>query len=485
MEIQTFGEGEVDLQDGGGTDARFRVYVADVTSVLGHADRVEPFEAYCVGLLTAEGRKSVEPLAAVTAPERTAAQHQSLLHVVANAPWSDRAVLTRVRERVLPLLTREEPIQGLIIDDTGFPKKGEHSVGVARQYCGQVGKQDNCQVAVSLSVATHQGSLPIAYRLYLPKDWADDPVRRAKTGIPDDIVFQTKPEIALQQVRQALADGVPKAVALMDPAYGNDSKLRAGLTELEVPYVAGILPTTMVWRPGETPLPPEPKKPGRGRPATRLRRDEKHQPASAKALALELAADAWQQVTWRDGSNTPLTSRFARWRVRPAHDDDKRSEPAPEEWLLIEWPEGEAEPDHYWLSTLPADISLERMVDQTKMRWRIERDYLELKQEVGLGHYEGRGWRGFHHHATLCIAAYGFLISEKETIPPSGPAWTRRRPGFALPAGYRPRGSATAFTTPHTEFDCHAACPPRANTRSSPPALPLLRSYAAEGCRAD
>ena len=138
----------------------------------------------------------------------------------------------------------------------------------------------------------------------------------------------------------------------------------------------------------------------------------------AKTLALELAAHAWQQITWRDGSNTPLSSRFARWRVRPAHDDARRSEPAPEEWLLIEWPEGAAEPDHYWLCTLPADISLERMVDQAKMRWRIERDYLELKQEVGLGHYEGRGWRGFHHHATLCIAAYGFLISEKETIPP-------------------------------------------------------------------
>ena len=254
---------------------------------------------------------------------------------------------------------------------------------MARQYCGQLGKQDNCQIAVSLSVATHQGSLPVAYRLYLPKVWADDPVRRAIAGVPDDIRFQTKPEIALQQMRQAVADGVSPGVALMDQA----------------------------------PLPPAPRA-GRGRPGTRLRRDETHQPVSAKTLALELAADAWQQIKWRDGSNTPLTSRFARWRVRPAHDDATRSEPAAEEWLLIEWPEGEADPDHYWLSTSPADISLESLVDQAKMRWRIERDYLELKQEVGLGHYEGRGWRGFHHHATLCIAAYGFLISEKETIPP-------------------------------------------------------------------
>jgi SRSO17 transposase len=199
----------VDLHDGSGTRERFRTYAAYLASVLGHADRVRPFEDYCVGLLSAEGRKSVEPLAAVTAPERTAAQHQSLLHLVAQAPWSDQAVLTRVRERVLPSITSKEPIQAWIIDDTGFPKKGSHSVGVARQYCGQLGKQDNCQVAVSLSVATHQGSLPVAYRLYLPKEWADDPVRRAIAGVPDDVRFQTKPEIALRQLRQAVADGVP------------------------------------------------------------------------------------------------------------------------------------------------------------------------------------------------------------------------------------------------------------------------------------
>ena len=185
----------------------------------------------------------------MTAPERTAAQHQSLLHFVAQAPWSDQAILQRVRECVLPSITRDEPIQAWIIDDTGFPKKGSHSVGVARQYCGQLGKQDNCQVAVSVSVATHQGSLPVAYRLYLPKDWADDAARRAIAGVPDEVCFRTKPEIALQLLRHALADGVPPAPVLMDPAYGNDSKLRAGLSELGLPYVAGVLHTTMVWRP--------------------------------------------------------------------------------------------------------------------------------------------------------------------------------------------------------------------------------------------
>ena len=223
--------------------------------------------------------------------------------------------------------------------------------------------------------------------------------------------------------------------------------------------------STTVWRPGEAPLPPAPGTGRRGRPAKRLRRDDTHRPVSVKALALELPADAWHIIKWREGSNTELTSRFARLRVRPAHDDAKRGEPAPEEWLMIEWPAGDAEPDHYWFSTLPANIPFNRLVDQTKLRWWIERDYLELKQEVGLGHYEGRGWRGFHHHATLCIAAYGFLISEKETIPPSGPfrAWRRARP--ALPAGYRPRGSAAAVTTPCPALDRYAARQDRALSR--------------------
>src|ERR1700741_3225496 len=232
----------------------FDAYLNHLAQVLGHADRHAGLKGYCSGLVLPLSRKSVEPMAAHIDPLHASAKHQSLHHFVAKAEWSDRAVLQRVREWVMPALdaqAAEETGYYWIIDDTGFPKKGRHSVGVARQYCGQLGKQDNCQVAVSLSVANHHASLPVAYRLYLPKDWADDPVRRTVAGIPDDIRFQTKPEIALQQMRQALAAGVPPGVVLADPAYGNDSNFRAGITELGLPYALGILPGTTVWRPGE------------------------------------------------------------------------------------------------------------------------------------------------------------------------------------------------------------------------------------------
>src|SRR3954469_25426924 len=192
------------------SEARFGVYVEELTKVIGHADRAAPLRDYCTGLLMPAERKSVEPIAAVTAPRRVGAQHQSLLHFVANAPWSDQAVLSKVREIVLPEMTRTEPVAAWIIDDTAFPKKGRHSVGVGRQYCGQLGKQDNCQVAVSLSLTNHAASLPVSYCLYLPRDWAEDPARRAKAGVPEEIAFRTKPEIALDQLRAAAEAGLPR-----------------------------------------------------------------------------------------------------------------------------------------------------------------------------------------------------------------------------------------------------------------------------------
>jgi SRSO17 transposase len=426
-----------------GSETRFNEYIEALVSVIGHKDRAQPFHDYCTGLILPCERKSVEPIAAVTAPARVAAQHQSLLHFVGEGGWSDERVLAKVRELVLPQLERHGPIEAWIIDDTSFPKKGTHSVGVARQYCGQLGKQDNCQVAVSLSLANASASLPVAYRLYLPEAWATDAARRKKAGVPEEIGFQTKIEIALDQIRAACAAGLPRGVVLMDAGYGNHSDLRADIAALELSYVAGVLSSTTVWAPGTGPLPPK-RWSGRGRLTKQLRRDADHQPVKVKELAFSLPAKAWKTIAWREGTNVQLKSRFARLRLRIARRDFNRSKPWPEEWLLIEWPKGEKEPTKYWLSNLPDDVGFSRLVNLAKLRWRIERDYQDLKQEVGLGHFEGRGWRGFHHHATLCIVAYGFLISEREMIPPSAPGSATSFPKLALPNGYRPRGSAIA-----------------------------------------
>jgi SRSO17 transposase len=293
------------LVRGGGSESRFATYVEGIASVIGHKDRVGPLRDYCVGLMMPCARKSVEPMAAVTAPARTAAQHQSLLHFVGEGGWSDEKVLAKVRELVLPAIERAGPIEAWIIDDTGFPKQGRHSVGVARQYCGQLGKQDNCQVAVSLSLANRYASLPVAYQLYLPQDWAEDGERRRKAHVPEEIEFATKPEIALEQLRWACAAGLPRGVALFDAGYGNNSTFRSEVTALGLTYVAGIVPTTTVWAPGTAPLPPK-RWSGRGRRPTRLRRDAKHRPATVKELALSLSKRAWRTIEWREGSAEPL-----------------------------------------------------------------------------------------------------------------------------------------------------------------------------------
>ncbi len=424
-------------------EARFAAYLDGITAVLGHASRVGPARAYCTGLLLPGERKSVEPMAARVEPDRVQAAQQSLHHVVAKAEWDDDAVLGAVREQVLPAMERHGPIAYWIVDDTGFPKQGKHSVGVARQYCGQLGKQDSCQVAVSLSVANDQASLPVAYRLYLPEAWVEDPARCSKAGIPGEIGFETKTAIALGQMRQALACGVPVGIVLGDAGYGDETAFRVGVRDLKLSYVLGRRPGTTIWRPGQAPLPPAPWS-GRGRPPTRLRRSPEHQPVSVKTLAMDQPACAWRTVTWRQGTQAVLSSRFAALRVRPAHRDETRTKPWPEEWLLVEWPEGEAEPTKYWLSNLPPRTALKRLVHTAKARWRIERDYQDLEQEVGLGHYEGRGWRGFHHHASLCIAAYGFLVAERCLFPPRHrftPDWIEAP---ALSQGFQPRGAAAA-----------------------------------------
>jgi SRSO17 transposase len=454
-----------------GWEERFDDYVERLGDTLGHADRRGPPRAYATGLLLPGERKSVEPMAARVDPARVGAAHQSLHHFVAKAAWDDAALLAAVRARVLPAMLEQGPVRAWLVDDTGLPKKGELSVGVARQYCGQLGKRESCQVAVTLSVATEQASLPIAYRLYLPEAWAGDPARRAMAGVPEEVEFRTKPAIALDQIGQALADGVPPGVVVTDAGYGNDTDFRDGVTAAGLPYVAGIQGTTGLWPPGAGPLPPA-RWSGKGRPPKRLRRDAAHQPLAAEKLAAGLPAGAWKVVTWREGTAGPPASRFAAVRVRPAHDDFRLSGPRAEEWLLAEWPEGEDEPTKYWLSTLPEAATLEGLVAAAKLRWRVERDFEELKQELGLGHFEGRGWRGFHHHASLCIAAYGFLVAERCRFPP--PGWRPRPRAPARPAGYRPRNSPRAPRAAQPGVDRDLAPAPRGRADAPPAALPLL-----------
>lgn len=417
-------------------EKRFERYCGDILSSLSHADREQPARWYMKGLMLPGERKSVEPMAARVHPENVRSAHQSMHHLVAQAPWDDNALLSAVAERVLPKLLEPGEQAYWIIDDTGFPKKGKHSVGVARQYCGQTGKQDNCRVAVSLSIAGTRGSLPVGYQLYLPQEWADDAERRKKTGVPDDIVFKTKPAIAMDQIEAALAADHPRGIVLADAAYGDETAWRERLAGHGLTYAVGVRPATTVWWGDHQPL----EKPARngqpGRPRYKLQRDKDHQPIAVADVARTLPSQAWQLVTWREGSSGSLCSRFARVRVRAAH----RDLPRDEEWLIIEWADGADEPAHYWFSNMPERTTWPEMANTVMSRWRIERDYEELKQELGLGHYEGRNWRGFHHHASLCIAAYGFLTLEQLSGRKKNAA---RFETPAVPETFEPRGSRT------------------------------------------
>jgi SRSO17 transposase len=458
-----------------GATQRFDQYMDHLAQGLGHGDRHSGLRGYCTGLMLPLSRKSVEPMAARVDPMHASARHQALHHFVAQAAWSDEEVLRRVCQWVVPKMDFSAG-GWWIIDDTGFPKKGRHSVGVTRQYCGVLGKQDNCQVAVSVSLASSQGSLPVAWQLYLPEDWAHDEQRRRAAGVPEEVRFATKTQIALEQLRKLLAQGAPRHCVLADAGYGVDTVFRRSLDEMGLPYVVGVTSAVVVWPPGVQPLPPAPYK-GQGRPAVVPRRTAHRQPVSVKALAQGLPAQAWQTISWREGSNDVLSGRFAAARVRHAGGNSGRARLRPEQWLLVEWPAGRDEPTRYFLSTLGEDISLNDLVAAAHQRWRIERDYHELKQDFGLGHYEGRGWRGFHHHATLCMAAYGFLMAERlvadNSVGSKKNFAARQVP--ALPADYIPRGSP-ARAAPPPALDHDAAASTRLRTPRPPAAMPVLRS---------
>jgi SRSO17 transposase len=328
---------------------------------------------------------------------------------------------------------------------------------------------------VSVSLASQTTSLPVSWQLYLPQDWAEDADRRQKAGVPEVIGFATKPQIALQHLEALLAEGLPRYCVLADAAYGVDTAFRRRLSEMGLTYMVGITSQVSVWPPEIEPLPPEPYG-GRGRPPLQPRRTAERQPVAVKALAQALPARAFRTVRWREGTNQPLESRFAAVRVRHAGGNVGRSRLWPQQWLLIEWPQDQPELEKYYLSTLPETHSLAALVRVAHQRWHIERDYQELKLEFGLDHYEGRGWRGFHHHASLSIAACGFLLAERLAGHRPGTQKNRiRRQAPTLPADYMPRGSSQS-AAPRTGLDSHATSSPQRAARRSHTTMPLLRT---------
>jgi SRSO17 transposase len=362
-----------------------------------------------------------------------------------------------------------------IIDDTGLPKQRKHSVGVTRQYCGMLGKRDNCRVAVSVSLACDQGSVPVAWQLYLPEDWAADPKRRVQAGVPEELRFATKTQIALAQLHALLAEGAPHHCVLADAGYGVDTAFRQALSDMGLEYAVGVTSAVVVWPPGIEPLPPKPYS-GIGRPPVMPRRTARLQPMSVKALALSLPPHSFHTISWREGTNEPLNGRFAALRVRHAGGNAGKARLRSLQWLLIEWPAGDAEPSKYVLSTLPEDMPINELVSAAHQRWRIERDYQDLKQDFGLGHYEGRGWRGFHHNASLSIAAYGFLMAERLIAdkPVGGKKNFIERQVPALPKDYIPRGSpARAAARGALDHDTETQPELRTDRPSRP--VPMLR----------
>jgi SRSO17 transposase len=392
-------------------ERRFQDYVEDLGAVVGNDARRRGLSDYMTGLLLPGERKSMEPIAERLDSANVSRRHQSIQHFVSEASWKDGPVRERVLGRVVPAMQQRGAIEHWIVDDTTLLKSGRQSVGVAIQYSGLVGTTVNCQSLVSLSLATGAASMPVACELYLPEEWAHDRKRRLHAGVPPHLVFRTKIEMAIDQIRHAAATGLPRGIVLADAAYGGARTFRDALRDLDLAYALGIESNT-------TAMPAA----GAADPAAARARSAKVQAGAVRVdvLAREWEPRAWRTVSWREGSAGQLTGRFAARRVQVAP-TQHRDHLDPEEWLIVQ--DAEAAKDrNFWLSTLPADTPLEDLVRHAKGRYRVEQDYRELKQEVGLAKFEGRGWRGFNHHVTLCLAAYGFLVCERSLFPPPRPA---------------------------------------------------------------
>jgi SRSO17 transposase len=374
-----------------------------IGQVLGREERKASYALYAMGLLGGGDRKSMEPIAARVCPdiEEVEAQYQRIQHFVTDSNWDDHAVRIESAWYALNELTKRQPVTHWIIDDTGFLKKGEHSVGVKRQYTGSAGKITNCQVGVSLTIATPSVHLPIDFELYLPTDWTEDRARRNEARIPDDVKFQTKPELALKMIDRALEYDVPPGVVVIDAGYGNSSRLRNALRRRGLPYAAAINATTKVWK---------------------LDSNEKRQgkkTLSVADYANEIAEKGgFRKTTWREGTKDKLSALFAARRVLPiANEGVKRAE-AENVWLLMEWENGEPKPNKYYFITAPSSFTTKRLVRQVKQRWRTERAYEDLKGQLGLDHFEGRRYRGWHHHLSVALSCYAFIVAEQTRLFP-------------------------------------------------------------------
>jgi SRSO17 transposase len=390
-------------------DRRLQHFLEDLLEPMGRSERRHWAEVYVQGLLLDGERKSIEPMAA----RLPGADVQALRQFVGQSPWAVEEVQRRLAHKVVDLLSDPEV---WVIDETAFPKAGQHSVGVGRQYCGTLGKVANCQVAVSLHWSSPEASCPLGWRLYLPQPWLEETERAAEVKLPEGTVYRTKTELALELIDQMLAWEVPRLPVVADSFYGNDFSFRQALRQRQLPYAVQVECSTVVWtQDPNLPLPP-PKKTGRPRQYPPL--EALPPPQNLKAVARALPDSAWRMISWRQGSRGVQRSRFARLPVWAAHGwREQAHPPRVAEWLLVEWPKGEPEPTKYWLAHGGSQpMGWRRLVRVAKARWRVELDYRELKEELGLDHYEGRHWLGWHHHVCLVSLAYAFLRSEQARL---------------------------------------------------------------------
>jgi SRSO17 transposase len=390
-------------------ESRLMRFLEDLLEPMGRSERRHWAQVYVQGLLLDGERKSIEPMAA----RIPGADVQALRQFVGQSPWAVEQVQRGLARKMVDLLSQA---QVWIIDETAFPKAGAHSVGVARQYCGTLGKVANCQVAVSLHWSSAEASCPLLWRLYLPQEWLENGARAEEVKVPPGTVYRSKTELALEVIDQALAWGLPVLPVVADSFYGNDFGFRQALRERHLSYAVQVEPSTVVWTTDPNlPLPP-PKKTGRPRkypPLSALPR-----PESLEKVAQQVPGKAWRTVTWREGSRGAQRSRFALLPVWAAHDwREQAHSPRVQEWLLVEWPKEEKQPTKYWMILLGGQApGWRQAVRAAKARWRVEQDYRELKGELGLDHYEGRQWLGWHHHVCLVTMAYAFLRSEQARL---------------------------------------------------------------------